>query len=186
MTGKQIRSWAWNRAWEGRGLLIAVALTALAARLPATVAGRLLTEASRPVRELAPLPLLLLAALVRMGALFVMLRAAQGRETEYKQIAAPFRREWWKKALLLAAVYLVLTTLVRLGPDLLAVRAQELGSGGLLNLSYGLRVALTLLLGGIWFPVEYLLFLAPEKGAGQVLREGLALGIRSLASYFSI
>lgn len=180
MTGKQIRSWAWNRAWEGRGLLIAVALTGMAAGVPATIAGRLLADAAWPVRTLAPLPLRLLGALVQMGALFVMLRAAQGQETEYKQIAAPFRREWWKKAVLLAAVYLVLTTLVQLGPDLLAIRAQELGNGGLLNLGYGLGVVLGLLLSGIWFPVEYVLFLNPERGAGQVLREGLALGVRAL------
>lgn len=180
MTGKQIRSWAWNRAREDRGLLIAVVLTGIAAGIPATIAGRLLANAAWPVRTLAPLPLRLLGSLVQMGALFVALRAAQGRETEYRQISAPFRREWWKKAVLLAAVYLVLTPLVQLGPDLLAIRAQELENGGLLNLSYGLGVALGLLLSGIWFPVEYMLFLNPEKGAGQVLREGLALGVRSL------
>lgn len=180
MTGKQIRSWAWNRAREDRGLLIAVALTGIAAGIPATIAGRLLANAAWPVRTLAPLPLRLLGALVQMGALFVALRAAQGQETEYEQISAPFRREWRKKAVLLAAAYLAVTTLAQLGTTLLSVKAQELQSGWPVNMSLALGAVLGLLLSGIWFPVEYVLFLNPEKGAGQVLREGLALGVRSL------
>ncbi len=207
MTGKQIRSWAWNRAGEGRGLLIAVTITGLAAGLPLTIAKRLLTTASWPVRELVPIPFFLLRTLMQMGVIFVMLRAAQGQEVRYGQIAAPFRREWWKKALLLAAAYLVATALAQLGPNLLAIKAQERMSASgyfpipgwtptaqedlaelaiyqkgqrLLGLSRGLGVLLGLVVTGVWFPMEYMLFLNPEKRAGQIFREGISLGLRSL------
>ena len=191
MKGTQIRSWAWNRAKEGRGLLVTVALTGLAAGLPGTIAGRLLREAAWPLREGVHLPLQLIGALFQLGVLYVMLRAAQGQEVEFKQITTPFHREWLKKAVLFTLIYTLAATLLQLGPNLLALKGRELMAAAqeaealkqgqwIQGLGYGLDVLLVLLLAGIWFPVEYLLFLAPEKTAGQVLKEGLALGLRSL------
>lgn len=209
MNGKQLRRWAWNRAGEQWKTLLPAWLITLLAALPVMLANRLLRTASWPLRSLAPLPFRFLSALVQLGWTFVVLKVAQGERAEYRQVAAPFRREWRRKALAVTLAYLFLAGLVQLVPNLLIWRGQvgmtasgyqeyRLAEGlvrseeglaayqlyrrgsALVSLGSGLGTVLGLLWGGIWFPVRYLLFLSPEKRAGQALREGMALGLRSL------
>lgn len=209
MNGKQLRRWAWNRAGEQWKTLLPAWLITLLAALPVMLANRLLRTTSWPLRELIPFPLQFFNTFVQLGWIFVVLKVAQGERAEYRQVAAPFRREWRRKALAVTLASLLLAGLVQLVPNLLIWRGQagmtasgyqeyRLAEGlvrseeglaayqlyrrgsALVSLGSGLGTVLGLLWSGVWFPVSYLLFLSPEKGAGQVLREGMALGLRSL------
>lgn len=209
MNGKQLRHWARNRAGEQWKTLLPAWLITLLAALPVMLANRLLRTTSWPLRELISFPLQFFNTFVQLGWIFVVLKAAQGEQVGYREVVTPFHREWRRKALVVTLTYLLLTGLVQLVPNLLIWRGQvgmtasgyqeyRLAEGlvrseeglaayqlyrrgrALMSLGTGLGTVLGLLLGGVWFPVRYLLFLPPEKGADQVLREGLALGLRSL------
>lgn len=202
VTGKEIRRWAWKKAKERRGLLIAICLAEI---LPLYVINRLLLAISWPLREAVSFPFHVLGGLFQLGALFVILKAIQEEEIAFCQIMVPFHREWLKKAAIVTVVYLLAVFVVQLIPNLLMENGKKLmelsgyqgtkfiegnvyteeyngyrHGNSLRQFGNSLGSLLSLVLGGIWLPVNYLLFLKPEKTAFQVIREGTSLGLRSL------
>lgn len=147
-------------------------------------------------------PLRYLNELFFLCGVFVFLGQAQGRDKRLADLLTPLGGPWLKKAAAVALFFLVARWAVMLGPLLLqqagqakmeAALAAGNGEPALLYLSgwpadyrageamvkaaTWLNLILSLLSGVLLFPIPYLLFLAPDKGTGAVIREGAALGL---------
>lgn len=206
MSGKEIRRWAWEKAKEKRWFIIAVILVG---SLPAVLVTRISRNFSWPLLLGVGTPLKILTNILAMGTVFVFLRVVKDEEAKIGQIMTPFAKEWFGKALLIVLINLAVVAILNHATGFLIDRGTEIikGSGyaealnaqtgisweirtsymkgnAIKSLGTGLRSLLGYLVAIVWFPVDYMLFLFPEKNGKQVIREGVSLGFRSFWSIF--
>lgn len=206
MSGKEIRRWAWEKAKEKRWFIIAVILVG---SLPAVLVTRISRNFSWSLLLGVGTPLKILTNTLALGTVFVFLRVAKGEEAKIGQIMTPFAKEWFGKALLIVLINLAVVAILNHATGFLIDRGTEIikGSGyaealnaqtgisweirtsymkgnAIKSLGTGLRSLLGYFVAIVWFPVDYMLFLFPEKTGQQVIREGVSLGFHSFWSIF--
>lgn len=200
MSGKEIRTWAKEEA-EGNRLFFA--LNHLMVFIPSILFSALSLLARRNEYALpffSAWPFHLAGRVLNLCLLYLAVTLVEtgirGKLTE------PFRRGDGKRLFLVAFFLWGVSLLISIPSNQLYQRGQELMAsvGGvrfpfllegenwdiyhrgqqLSRLGTFLSTAGALLCGSILFPVGFLLFLKPERSAGQVIREGTGLGAASL------
>lgn len=213
MSGKEIRRWAWEKAKEKRWFIIAVILVGslpavLVTRISRNFSWPLLLGVGTPLKILTnTLALGTVFVFLRVAkgeeAKIGQIMTPFSRELFGKALLI---------GLADVIVLLVLNYgtgfLIRKGEEIIRESGyldarNSLGRDGvfaieitremtlsnikgnaLKSLGTGLRSLLGYCVAIVWFPVDYMLFLFPEKTGQQVIREGVSLGFHSFWSIF--
>lgn len=196
MGNGEICRWAWEKSKGNRWTLWLAEIFALFPLVPGVVLIFVRQSKGLATPDWWLLPLSLVESILNFGVLLTAMELVYGREPETLTVFVPFRREWLKKAVLLALLVTAVGTAASLYPNSLVRRGQEMMAANdwandwenIATLLPGYEKGQRLVQRGqlldqvfsapfhiLFFPLGYLLFLRPEMGVGQIMRESASI-----------